>query len=440
MNEHIIKEVEITKERLNEILDKLIKDLRREEIILKLSDKRQRKDYDELQKQYKKVEDLQKKLEGLFDAFVRILAEVIDTKSSYTGAHCEKVPEIAIRLAEILDKEGYNISLKEIKMASYLHDVGKIVTPEYIMDKGTKLETIYNRIHEIRTRFEVLYRDIKIKALERKLNGENEKEVDEWEKKEFERLTKEWEFIANINIGSEFLSDEDIERLKKIANQEWIRYFDDNLGLSWVEKKRKTPSTTPGTEKLLADKKEHIIPRRKKEIEKYKKYNFKIKIPENLYNLGEIYNLSVKRGTLTPEEFFKIQEHIIITTLILEKLPFPDYLKNVPSYAETHHEKLDGSGYPRGLKGDEIPIGGRIIAIADIFEALTSSDRPYKTPKKLSEAIEIMADMVKKNKLDKHIFAVFLKSGLYLEYAKKYLKKEQIDEVNIEKYLKMIGE
>jgi len=237
MNEHIIKEVEITKERLNEILDKLIKDLRREEIILKLSDKRQRKDYDELQKQYKKVEDLQKKLEGLFDAFVRILAEVIDTKSSYTGAHCEKVPEIAIRLAEILDKEGYNISLKEIKMASYLHDVGKIVTPEYIMDKGTKLETIYNRIHEIRTRFEVLYRDIKIKALERKLNGENEKEVDEWEKKEFERLTKEWEFIANINIGSEFLSDEDIERLKKIANQEWIRYFDDNLGLSWVEKK-----------------------------------------------------------------------------------------------------------------------------------------------------------------------------------------------------------
>ena len=191
----------------------------------------------------------------------------------------------------------------------------------------------------------------------------------------------------------------------------------------YLGQKRKTPSTTPGTEKLLADKKEHIIPRRKKEIEKYKKYNFKIKIPENLYNLGEIYNLSVKKGTLTPEEFFKIQEHIIITTLILEKLPFPDYLKNVPSYAETHHEKLDGSGYPRGLKGDEIPIGGRIIAIADIFEALTSSDRPYKTPKKLSEAIEIMADMVKKNKLDKHIFAVFLKSGLYLEYAKKYLKK-----------------
>ena len=437
MNENLIKEIEETQKNLNNTLTKLLKDLRREEIILKLSDKRQKKDYDELQKQYKKIEKLQQKLESLFESFIQILAEAIDTKSSYTGAHCEKVPEIAIRLAEILDEEGYDISLKEIRMAAYLHDVGKIVTPEFIMDKGTKLETIYNRIHEVRTRFEVLYRDIKIKALERKLNGENEKEVDKWEQKEFERLTKEWEFIANTNIGSEFLSDEDIEKLSKIANQEWIRYFDDNLGLSWVEKNRKEPSQTPAVEKLLADKKEHIIPRKKEIIEKYKKYNFKIKIPKNLYNLGELYNLSVKKGTLTSEEFFKIQEHIIMITLILEKLPFPKYLKNVPFYAETHHEKLDGSGYPRGLKGDEIPIGGRIIAIADIFEALTSSDRPYKTPKKLSEAIDIMADMVNKNKLDKHIFVLFLKSGLYLEYAKKYLKKEQIDEVDIEKYLKL---
>ena len=202
-----------------------------------------------------------------------------------------------------------------------------------------------------------------------------------------------------------------------------------------MEKQRKRESKTPAVEKLLADKPEHIIPRDKKEIEKYKKFNFKIDIPENLYNLGEIYNLSIKKGTLTKEEFFKIQEHIMVTIQMLEELPFPDYLKNVPLYAGTHHEKLDGSGYPRKLKGDEIPIGGRIIAIADVFEALTSSDRPYKTPKKLSEAIKIMSSMVKDGHLDKELFKIFLKSGLYLEYAKKYLQEEQIDEINIKEYL-----
>jgi len=436
MNENLLKDVEKLKENFNQTLNKLLKDIKRQEKIMLQSDKRQKKEYDELQKQLENVKKLQKKLEDLFETFIKILAEAIDIKSPYTGAHCKKVPEISIKLAETLKKEGYDINLKEIEMASYLHDVGKIVTPEYVMDKATKLETIYNRIHEIRMRFEILYRDIKIKALERKLNGEDEKKVDEWEREEFKRLTKEWEFIANINIGKEFLKDEAIEKLKEIAKQEWIRYFDDNLGLSWIEKKRKHSSTTPAVEKLLDDKPEHIIPRPKEEIEKYKKFNFKIDIPENLYNFGEIYNLSIKKGTLTPEEFFKIQEHIMATIQMLEKLPFPEYLKNVPMYAGTHHEKLDGSGYPRGLKGDEIPIGGRIIALADVFEALTSIDRPYKTPKKLSEAIEILYLMVKENHLDKEIFKIFLKSGIYLEYAKKHLKPEQIDKIDVDKYLK----
>ena len=435
MNNDIIKEVEILKENFNSTLTKLVKDLKRQEKIMLRSDKRQKREYDELQKQLENIKQLQQNLEELFDAFIKILAEAIDIKSPYTGAHCERVPEISIKLAEILEKEGYKLNLKEIEMASYLHDVGKIITPEYVMDKATKLETIYNRIHEVRMKFEILYRDIKIKALEKKLNGEDTKKVDEWENEQFIRLTKEWEFIANINIGGEFLEDKDIEKLKEISNQEWIRYFDDNLGLSWTEKQRKKPSTTPAVEKLLADKPEYIIPRKKEEIEKYKKFDFKIDIPKNLYNLGEIYNLSIKRGTLTPEEFFKIQEHIMLTILMLEKLPFPDYLKNVPLYAGTHHEKLDGSGYPRKLKGDEIPIGGRIIALADVFEALTSSDRPYKTPKKLSDAIKILYFMVKDNHLDKKLFKLFLKSGLYLEYAKRHLKPEQIDEVDIEKYL-----
>ena len=436
MNEHI-KEVEELKEIFNSTLDKLLRDIKRQEKIMMRSDKRQKREYDELQQKLEEVKELKQHLEQLFDSFIKILAEAIDTKSPYTGGHCERVPEIAIELAKIVKEQGAELNLKEIEMAAWLHDVGKIVTPEYIMDKATKLETIYNRIHEIRMRFEVLYRDIKIKALERKLNGEDPKLVDEWEAKEFERLTKEWEFIANANLGGEFMSDEDIEKIKEIGKQEWIRYFDDNLGLSWAEKQRKPNSKTPAVENLLADKPEHIIPRDKKEIEKYKQFDFKVNIPENLYNLGEIYNLCIRKGTLTTEEFFKIQEHVMLTIRMLEELPFPEYLKNVPLYAGTHHEKLDGSGYPRKLKGEEIPIGGRIIAIADVFEALTSSDRPYKTPKKLSDAIKIMSDMVKNGDLDKELFKIFLKSGLYLKYAQKYLKREQIDEINIEEYLNL---
>jgi len=208
MDRDIVKEVEVLKEKFNSTLDKLLKDLKRQEKIMLRSDKRQKREYDELQKQLENVKKLQQNLEELFDAFIKILAEAIDIKSPYTGAHCEKVPEISIKLAEILKQQGYDLNLKEIEMAAYLHDVGKIITPEYVMDKATKLETIYNRIHEVRMRFEVLYRDIKIKALEKKLNGEDPQKVDEWEKKEFERLTKEWEFIANINIGGEFLKDE----------------------------------------------------------------------------------------------------------------------------------------------------------------------------------------------------------------------------------------
>ena len=435
MNEQVFQEVEHLKEQFTSTIDKLLKDLRRQEKIMLRSDKRQKKEYDTLQQKFQEVADLQKNLEELFDSFIKVLAEAIDIKSPYTGGHCERVPEIAIDLAKILNEDGYDVDLKEIEIASWLHDVGKVITPEYIMDKATKLETTYNRINEVRMRFEVLYRDAKIEALERKLNGENAVEVDEWLKKEFDRLTKEWEFIANVNLGGEFTTDEDIEKIKEIATQEWIRYFDDTLGLSWAEKARKPKTVTPSTEKLLADKTEHLIPRSEEEIKKYKHFDFKIDIPENSYNLGEIYNLSIRRGTLTREEFFKIQEHVMVTIQILEKLPFPSYLKNVSIYAGTHHEKLDGSGYPRGLKGDEIPLGGRIIALADVFEALTSHDRPYKTPKKLSEAIKIMSFMVKDNHLDKDLFKIFLKSGLYLEYAKLHLTEEQIDEVDVEEYL-----
>lgn len=451
MEDKLLDEIEQAKENFNKLLDKIAKDIKRHNKIMLNADKRQRKEYDELQEKLKEVLKLQQAQKELIDAFIKLIAETIDAKSRYTGGHCRRVPEIAIRLAEEAsksDKFEFKIEneeqKREISIAAWLHDCGKIVIPEYVMDKAVKLETIYNRIHEIRMRFEVVYRDLEIEALKRKLKGENPEEVDLWFSEETEKLKEEFEFIAHMNIGNDFVDDKDIEKLKKIANREWLRYFDDTIGLSEDEKSRISEEELkvklPVKEKLLSDKKRHIVKRSKEDIEDFKKHGVKMEIPENLYNCGEVYNLSIKKGTLTKEEIFKIQEHAVRTIKMLESLPFPDDLKNVPLYAGAHHETLDGTGYPRKLKNGEIPIPARIMAIADIFEALTADDRPYKTPKKLSDAVRILSEMAKENKIDKDLFLLFLTSGAYLDYAKKYLKPEQIDEVDVKYYEEMFGE
>jgi len=194
-------------------------------------------------------------------------------------------------------------------------------------------------------------------------------------------------------------------------------------------------STTPQIETLLSNKNRHIIPREDFDYKEYERMGFKTEVPKHLYNLGELYNICTSAGTLSYEERFKIQEHVHMTISMLEKLPFPDYLKNVPLYAGAHHETLIGTGYPRQLTIDDMPISSRIMAIADVFEALTASDRPYKEPKTLSASIKILNFMVKDQHLDADIFKLFLKSGIYKTYALKYLKPEQIDEVDTEQYL-----
>ena len=448
MENKLLTEIQGVQEQFDKLMQRLAKDIKRQEKIMARADKRQKEEYDALQQKLLEVQALQEAQKRLMDSFIKIIASAIDAKSAYTGGHCERVPEIAIMLAKKAS-EDENIDFKienedqerEISIAAWLHDCGKVVTPEYVVDKATKLETIYNRIHEIRTRFEVIHRDLTIEALNRKLNGEDAKEVDKWLETEHQKLKEEFEFIAKSNVGGEFMSDEDIERIKQIAKREWVRHFDDKLGLSHLEvlnlPQEKFEEKLPIKETLLADKKEHIIPRDEKNIEENKKYGFKTPVPKYLYNRGEIYNLTIKKGTLTPEEFYKIQEHVMMTIKMLEQLPFPDNLKNVPLYAGAHHETLIGTGYPRKLTKEQLPIPARIMAIADVFEALTASDRPYKTPKKLSEAIKILSFMVKDGHLDKDLFKLFLKSGIYLEYAKIHLKPEQIDEVDIEQYLKM---
>ena len=394
--------------------------------------------------------DLLENQKKLFDNLVKFVASAIDAKSPYTARHCARVPVIAQMLSDAAEKSedkaftDYSLNMcqkREFSTAAWLHDCGKVTTPEYVVDKATKLETIYNRIHEIRTRFEVLLRDAVIHRHETVIAGAEADKADKELQEKINRLQDDFAFIAECNIGTEYMEDESLERLGRIASTQWLRYFDNKLGLSWSEALRHeklegdTSVELPVTEYLLSDKRELIIERETHHHENYGKYGCKFNVPEYLYNRGELYNLSVRKGTLTEEERFKIDEHVAQTIIMLEQLPFAEDLKNVPKFAGSHHETADGTGYPRKLTLKDLTVQERILAVSDIFEALTSVDRPYKRDKTISEVIEIMYSMKNTGHIDPDIFNLLLTSGIYMEYGKKCLKPEQIDEVDVSKYL-----
>lgn len=392
------------------------------------------------------IQAYQKAQQELMDSFIRLIAEAIDSKSAYTGGHCQRVPDLAMMLTKIVNDsdefKDFHLSTedawREFEMGALLHDCGKVTTPEYVVDKSTKLETIYNRIHEIRTRFEVLWRDIEIEYYQRTLEGQNSEDLEQWKQDSHQTLINDFIFISEVNIGGEFMSEDKKARVQTIAQRTWTRHFNDRIGLSDVELLRYQnieEQTLPVVEQLLSDKKEHLIERIDFDEEAYKEQGFKLDVPEYLYNYGELYNLCIEKGTLSDEERFKINEHVIMTIKMLELLPFPDHMQRIPEYAGTHHETMIATGYPRQLNKEQLSIPARIMAIADIFEALTASDRPYKKGKTISEAIHIMGFMKKDQHIDGELFDIFLQSGVYKEYAEKHLKKEQIDDVDINAYL-----
>ena len=331
-------------------------------------------------------------LEDLFESFIRMIASAIDDKSPYTGGHCRRIPVLTMMLAEathntdhgplkdfrISDPDRY-----ELEIAAWLHDCGKVVTPEYVMDKATKLETIHDRISELEVRFEVLRRDAEITFLRNCLeNDAGPQGLDILEtgyRQTCQRFSEDFEFLSKANIGGEFMSEDDIARIQQLARIEW--------------------SDQSGTRRPLLSE-------------------------------DETMNLSIRRGTLTDREREVINNHIVATIKMLESLPFPKNLQNVPEYAGGHHEKMDGSGYPRGLKREEMSVQARIMAVADIFEALTASDRPYKKGKKLSECLKIMGSMKKDSHIDPDIFDIFIRQRVYLDYAEEFLDPEQIDEID----------
>lgn len=394
------------------------------------------------------IQQHEKSQKVLIDSFIELIAQAIDDKSPYTAGHCKRVPELGIMLANAAS-ESRSASFKDFKfknedeirefsLAAWLHDCGKITTPEHIVDKATKLETIYNRIHEIRMRFEVLLRDAELRYYQ-KVEATPSEKVKFKEELDLRKLKlyDDFEFIASCNIGKEYMDDENILRLTELSKVTWQRYFDDRLGLSSIEESRLSnvpQPTLPTKETLLIDKEKDLIPH-DQPIKNIKELGIKIEPKKYKYNLGELYNLKVQRGTLTPEDRYKINEHIVSTIKMLEGIPFPKNLSRVPRYASTHHETLIGNGYPRQLTGKDLSIPERILVLADIFEALTADDRPYKKAKPLSVSIRILANMVNKSHIDRDVFELFLKSGIYLKYAHKFLKPEQIDTVNIDEFI-----
>ena len=384
----------------------------------------------------------------LFEAFIQLLATAIDAKSPYTGGHCARVPELTKMLARAAcaassgpyqDFQLTEDDWEALHVAAWLHDCGKVTTPEYVVDKATKLEAIHDRIHEIRMRFEVLKRDAEISGLQAIAAGTDAESVHRRVAAELQQLDDDFAFVASCNEGGEFMAPESIDRLRSIAARTWLRTLDDRIGISREEKLRKarTPCPTlPVAEALLADKPEHVFARRPQDrMPANNRWGFRMPVPALLYNRGELYNLSVARGTLSAEERYKINEHIVQTLVMLSQLPFPRHLRQVPEIAGAHHEKMDGSGYPRQLRREQMSPLARMMAIADIFEALTAVDRPYKKGKTLSEALAIMSRMQQEQHIDPDLFALFLRAGVHLEYARQFMQPEQVDAIDVERLL-----
>ncbi len=428
------------------------------------NDKVRRREYDQVERVRSRVLELDELSESmvnmveairahelaqrkLMDSFIELIAQAIDDKSAYTGGHCARVPELALMLArhasdsQLPAFKQFRLATddqwREYRIAAWLHDCGKITTPEHIVDKGTKLETIYNRIHEVRMRFEVLSRDAEIDYWRTiaKRPGDTAVAATALQARQ-QQLQKDFHFVAECNVGGEFLGDAEKKRLREIAKITWQRNFDNHLGLSPTEELRleAEPLPLPAAEQLLSDKPEHLI-KRNGSTDYPAKFGISMDVPEYLSNLGEVHNLSISRGTLTDEDRFRINEHMISTIKMLESLPFPPELSKVPRYASTHHETMKGSGYPRKLPGEELSIPERLLAVADIFEALTASDRPYKKAKSVSEALDILHRMVLDNHIDRDCFDLLVREEVYLQYARQHLDPAQIDAVDVRKYL-----
>jgi HD-GYP domain-containing protein (c-di-GMP phosphodiesterase class II) len=332
------------------------------------------------------------RLERLFESFIGLINAAIDDKSPYTGGHCERVPQLTMLLADATARTtegplaGFTMDEQqryELRIAALLHDCGKVTTPVHVVDKATKLETLFDRIQLVDTRIELARREAEVEHLRAQVwaleQGQAAPEASALRAR-LDALAEAREFLRRVNIGGEAMSPADQQRVRDLAAQ-------------WSV----TVATGERVPLLTAD---------------------------------EVENLTIARGTLTAAERQVINRHIELTIQMLEALPWPRHLRNVPEFAGGHHERMDGKGYPRGLTGDQMSVQARMMAIADVFEALTARDRPYKPGKSLTEALTILGQMSVGGHIDPELFDVFVRERVYAEYARQFMNEEQIDQVD----------
>ena len=325
-------------------------------------------------------------LENLFESFIKLINVAIDEKSPHTGGHCERVPALTMMLADAVDaiEEGPLADFKltdkdrhELRVAALMHDCGKVTTPVHVVDKATKLQTLFDRIQLLDTRLEVLRRDAEVKKWQAIAQGVTEAEAEAEYQAFCGQLAVDRDFLHRANVGSERMQEHDIARVRQISTQYRWR----------------------GTDGQIQD----------------------------FLSEDELKNLTIRAGTLTAEEREIINRHIVATIMMLEQLPWPKHLRNVPEYAGGHHERMDGKGYPRGLKREEMSWQARMMGIADIFEALTAKDRPYKEAMTLSQSLSILENFRNNGHIDPDLYDVFIKMGVYRRYGEAFLDPRQLD-------------
>jgi HD-GYP domain-containing protein (c-di-GMP phosphodiesterase class II) len=321
----------------------------------------------------------------LFEAFVKVMATAIDEKSPVTGGHIRRVADLTLTMAEVIhNHDGGTFKditfspdqMYELRIAAYMHDIGKVTSPVEIVEKAKKLQTIFDRIHYVRLRMDYMIQKVKLEGqekkialLEKKADTSEIKKIEADSEKQILELEEIRAFINKCNEPGEFLEDETLERLKEISQK---TYFD-NEG-------QEQPFITE----------------------------------------DELVNLSIRRGSITEAERKKMQDHAAVTLRMLKQIPFTKKLKNIPSFAGAHHEFINGKGYPLGLKGDEIPFEGKLMAVTDIAEALTASDRPYKKAMPLETVYRILRSMSEKGELDSELVELFIGQEIYKIYQEKH--------------------
>lgn len=330
-----------------------------------------------------------KQIQNQFEEFVRASVTAVESRDIATSGHSFRVAEICTEMAAAINREkkGHykdfiftDNQIKELEYAALLHDFGKVYVDINIFKKAKKLfpKDLYN----LHLRLNYMYKFVELGF-----------------------VLKESGLISEIERGREILSEK----------EEICRIKEDRLkSLREIREKLVMLNEPTVTEESPKD----IFKKIEEEVENILCEDIEGNRVELITDVERL-NLQIERGSLNPEERKEIEGHVIHAYNFVSRIPWPPEFKEIPDIVLKHHEKLDGTGYPNGCRGDNISVQSRIMAIADIYDALVASDRPYKKAISVEKALSILKEEVERNKLDKDLFDIFVKNRIYEKTVKK---------------------